>query len=112
MILVQWSCKVPQQKREIFLNYAKTKLIPFYRSHGCLRYELFFPMITEKKYFSYQISDDINRYIEQLIFKDLKDFNTFYESIEKEESAQEIVGKYRSQFDITNCNFKILTQVE
>jgi len=111
MILVQWSCEVPKGERERFLNYAQSKLKPFYKSHGCLRYELFFPIITEKQYFSYQISEDINRYTEQLIFKDLKVFNKFYESIEKDKSAQEIVGKYRKQFNITNCNFKISTQV-
>ena len=110
MILVQWSCEVPQEKLESFLNYAKNRLKPFYETHGCLRHELFFPMITDKKYFPYQISENKNRYTEQLLFKDLKDFNKFYERIEKERAAQEVVGMYTKEFEIINCKFKILMQ--
>lgn len=108
MILVQWSCEVPQEKKELFLNYAKEKLKPFYESFGCVRYELFFPITTKKKYFSYQISDKKNRYTEQLIFMDIKDFEKFYEAIEKDQNAQNLVGKYVKEFDISECNFKML----
>jgi len=111
MILVQWSCEVPQVKLESFLIYVKDRLLPFYESFGCLRYELFFPMITDKKYFPYHISEDNNRYTEQLLFKDLKEFDKFYERIENERAAQEIVGMYTKEFGIKNCNFKILMQV-
>ncbi|TFF85462.1 MAG: hypothetical protein EU517_01585 [Promethearchaeota archaeon] len=112
MILVQWSCEVPKLEREKFLNYARNKLKPFYKSNGCLRYELFFPMKTDKKYFSYHVDVNLNRYTECLTFKELKDFNKFYERIEKDKSAQKIVGKYRKQFKITECSFRISILVE
>ena len=110
MIVAQWSCEVSQNKKESFLNYIKTTLKPFYESHGCLRYEIFFPLITDKKYFPYQISENETRYTEQLLFRDIKAFNKFYDSIEKDQNAQEVVGMYIKEFGINNCNFKILIQ--
>ncbi len=108
MILVQWSCEIPQEKIESFLNFAEKQLKPFYKSYGCKRYELFFPMITEKEFFPYQISEKNNRYAEQLIFKDIKDFEKFYEAIEKDQTAQKMVGMYVKEFGITDCKFRIL----
>ena len=80
----------------------------FYESYGCLGYELYFPMTTEKKYFPYHITEKKNRYTEMLIFKDLKDFEKFYENVEKDESAQNLVGMYVKVFSISDCHFKIL----
>jgi hypothetical protein len=110
MILVQWSCEVPEDKIESFLNFADESLKPFYESFGCIRYELFFPMITKKQFFSYQISEKNNRYMEQLIFSTIKDFEKFYESIEKDQRAQKMVGKYVEEFGISHCSFRILKQ--
>ncbi|MFX0025885.1 MAG: hypothetical protein ACFE8M_05675 [Candidatus Hermodarchaeota archaeon] len=110
MILVQWSCEIPQEKIESFLNFVEEKLKPFYKSYGCKRYELFFPMVIEKKFFPYQIFEKENRYTEQLIFTDIKDFEKFYDSIEKNQTAQEMVGMYVKEFGISACKFKILKQ--
>ena len=110
MFLVQWSCEVPQDNLERFIAFAEKKLKPFYESYGCVCYELFFPITTEKKYFPYQITENKNRYTEQLLFSDFKDFEKFYESIEKEQAAQDIVGMYVKKFGITDCRFKILQQ--
>lgn len=110
MIMVQWSCSVPQKKLECFLSFVKKRLKPFYESKGCKRYELFFPMITEKKYFPYQISEKKNLYTEQLIFNELKDLERFFETIEKDHKAQEIVGMYTKEFEVSACSFKILMQ--
>lgn len=74
-----------------------------------MRYELLFPMITEKKYFPYQESEIKNRYTEQLVFKDIKDFDEFHDNIEKNKKAQDIVGMYVKEFGISNCSFKIFT---
>ncbi|MFX1388392.1 MAG: hypothetical protein ACFE9M_14330 [Promethearchaeota archaeon] len=110
MILVQWSCEVPQENHENFVNLAKTKLKPFYESYGALRYELFFPLNTEKKYFSYHITENENRYTEQLLFENFKDFEILYDTIDKDKEAQNMVGRYVKDFGISNCNFKILKQ--
>ncbi|MFX1327276.1 MAG: hypothetical protein ACFE91_03925 [Promethearchaeota archaeon] len=109
MILVQWSCEIPQEKLESFINFAKNKLKPFYESYRCMKYELLFPMITEKKFFPYQESEIKNRYTEQLVFKDIKDFDDFHKNIEKNQEAQDIVGMYVKEFEISNCSFKIFT---
>lgn len=108
MILVQWSCEVPQENLEAFIDFAEKKLKPFYESYGCLGYELYFPMTTEKKYFPYHITEKKNRYTEQLIFEDLKDFEKFYDIVEKDKAAQDLVGMYVKVFGISDCNFKIL----
>ncbi len=108
MILVQWSCEVPQENLRSFTNFAENKLKPFYESLGCVRYELFFPMSTEKQYFPYQIKEKKNRYSEQLIFETLEDFEKFYYTIEKDEAAQNMVGMYVKDYRISDCNFKIL----
>ncbi|MFX1329095.1 MAG: hypothetical protein ACFE91_13290 [Promethearchaeota archaeon] len=108
MILVQWSCEVPPEKRERFVNFAEKELKTFYESYGALRYELFFPMNTEKKYFSYHTTENENMYIEQLLFETFTDFEKLYDSIEKDKEAQKMVGRYEKDFGISNCNFKIL----
>ena len=108
MILVQWSCKVSMEKRKQFINFAEEKLKPFYESYGCLRYELFFPLIAEKNYFSYQIKEKENRYFERLLFKNLKDFEKFYNHIDKDKFAQEIVRSYVKEYGISKCNFSLL----
>jgi hypothetical protein len=110
MILVQWSCKIPHANLAPFLKYVKEILKPFYESHGSIRYELFLPLKTNKQYFPYQISDNKNQYTEQLLFKDIKDFDNFYDSIEKDQAAQKVVGMYTKEFGINNCEFKILIQ--
>lgn len=65
-------------------------------------------MITEKQYFPYQITEKNNRYTEQLLFETHKDFEKFYDAIEKEKAAQDLVGMYVKGFGISNCDFKIL----
>ncbi len=65
-------------------------------------------MTTEKKYFPYHNTEKKNRYTEQLIFDDLKDFEKFYDIVEKVKAAQELVGMYVKEFGISDCNFKIL----
>lgn len=110
MILVQWSCEVPQEKRERFISFAEKKLKSFYESYGALRYELFFPMNTEKKYFSYHATENENMYTEQLLFETFKDFEKLYDTIEKDKEAKNMVGMYVKDFGISNCNFKILKQ--
>ena len=69
MILVQWSCEVPQENRERFISFAEKNLRSFYESYGALRYELFFPINTEKKYFSYHTTENENIYTEQLLYR-------------------------------------------
>lgn len=83
MILVQWSGDVPQEKLESFLKFAEEKMKPFYKSHGCKRFELFMPMERKKRYFSYQITQKRNRYTEQVVFSDIEKFEKFIEEMEK-----------------------------
>lgn len=111
LILVQWSCDIPQEKLEKFLNFAQQELKPFYESNGCKRYELFFPKITKRKYFSYHIPQKKNRYTEKLLFNDLKEFEKFFEFVEKDQTAKEILGKYGQKFNVSSCSFKILRQM-
>lgn len=77
--MVQWSCEIPPDKLEDFAKFAKEKLKPFHESYDCKRVELFMPMEVQKKYFPYQTTHKRNRYIEQLIFNDLKAFEDFRE---------------------------------
>ena len=108
MILVQWSCEIPQENLKRFSNFVINELKPLYESLGCIRYELFFPMSTKKQYFPYQIKEKKNQYSEQLLFNNLEDFEKFYYTIEKDEAAQNIVGMYVKEFGISDCNFKML----
>lgn len=110
MIVAQWSCEVPKENREKFISFAEKKLKSFYESHGALHYELFFPINTEKKYFSYHTTENENLYTEQLSFQTFEDFQKLYDTIEKDKQAQNIVGSYVKDFGISNCNFKILKQ--
>jgi len=108
--MVQWSCDVPPEKLEDFLKFVTEKLKPFHESHGCKRLELFIPIELQKKYFPYQISQKRNRYIEQLIFDDLKNFENFLDGVKKDPEAEEVIGKYRREFNVSSCRFTILTR--
>jgi len=110
LIMVQWSCEVPPEKLESFLRFARETLKPFHESHGCKRLELFIPMEPQKKYFSYQVSQKRNRYTEQLIFDDLKDFENFLKAVEKDPHSKEILESYDKEFSVSDCSFIILTQ--
>lgn len=110
MILVQWSCEIPLEKLEDFIKFVKEKLKPFHESHGCKRLQLFMPIELEKKYFPYQVTQERNRYTEQLIFNDLKDFESFLEAVEKDPRGKEITGSYGKRFNVSSCTFMILTQ--
>lgn len=110
MIMVQWSCKVPPEKLKIFLQFARERLKPFHESHGCKRLELFTPMDVQKRYFSYQVSQERNRYTEQLIFDDLKEFENFLKAVEKDPHSREILGSYEKEFNVSDCSFILLTR--
>jgi len=109
LILVQWSCEVPLEKLEDFLKFATEKLKPLYESHYCKRYELFMPMEV-KKYFSYQFTQKKNKYTEQMVFKDLENFEEFLEVNEKDIRTREIIEKYIKKFNVSSCGFTILNQ--
>lgn len=108
--MVQWSCEVPPEKMEDFLKFAKDKLKPFHESHGCKRLELFIPLDVGKKYFPYQSTQKRNRYTEQLIFNDLQDFEKFLEDVKKDPQAEEIIGRYEREFNVSSCSFTIWAQ--
>lgn len=110
MILVQWSCNVPPDKLESFLEFVEEKMKPCYESHGCKRYELFMPLDVKKQYFSFQDTPKRNRYIEQLVFNDVKSFEKFLEALEKEPQAKELTESYRRKFNVSSCSFTILAQ--
>lgn len=110
MILVQWSCEIPLEKIDRFVKFAKEKLKPFHESHGCKRLELFTPMQVQKKCFSYQVKEKINRYTEQLIFNDLEDFESFLEAVEEDPHSKEILESYEKEFGVSSCEFIILKQ--
>ena len=110
MILVQWVCDVPPEKLESFLEFVEEKLKPFYELHGCKRYELFMPIEMKKKYFSFQVTQKRNSYLEQLMFKDVEDFENFLEAVEKDTHAKEIIGSYRKKFNVFSCSFTIFMQ--
>lgn len=110
MIMVQWSCAIPLEKMEDFLKFAKDKLKPFHESYGCKRLELFIPLDVGKKFFPYQCTQKRNRYTEQLIFDDLKAFEDFLDVVKKDPQAEEIIGRYRREFNISSCRFTVLAQ--
>jgi hypothetical protein len=108
--LVQWSCEVPPEKLENFIRFAKERLKPFHESHGCKRLELFIPMELQKRYFSHQVAQKRNRYTEQMIFNDVKDFEIFLEAVEKDPQSKEIIESYEKEFNVSSCSFTILMQ--
>lgn len=108
--MVQWSCEINPEKLEGFLKFAREELKPFYESHGCKRFELFMPAAVGKEFFSYQITQKRNRYTEQLIFGSLKDFENFLEAVEKDPQAEQVIGKYGREFNVSSCRFTVLTQ--
>jgi len=108
--MVQWSCEVPPEKLESFLRFAREKLKPFHESHGCKRLELFIPIDVKKRYFSYQVKQKRNRYTEQLIFRNLEDFENFLEAVEKDPHSKDILESYGKEFNVSDCSFTILTQ--
>lgn len=110
LILVQWSCDVPLEKLENFLEFVEKKMKPCYESYGCKRYELFIPLDVKKQYFSFQVTSKRNRYIEQLVFNDVEAFEKFLETMEKDLHAKELTESYRKKFNVSSCSFTILTQ--
>ncbi len=111
MIMVQWSCEVPQENLKDFLKFVNEKLNAFYESFACKRYELFLPVETKKQYFSFQVKPKTNRYIEQLIFDNIEGFENFIEAVEKDPHHKEIVESYIEEFNVSSCNFTIYTQI-
>jgi len=109
LILVQWSCEVPPNKLESFLEFAENKLKPLYKSFNCIRYELFIPMET-KKYFPFHNFFKKNRYIEPLIFNDIKNFEKFLELAEENPLTKKVIESYRKKFNVTSCSFTILSK--
>lgn len=95
---------------EDFVKFVKEELKPFHESHGCKRLELFMPTELQRRYFSYQITQERNRYTEQLIFNDLKGFESFLEAVEKDPRGKEITESYGKRFNVSSCTFTILTQ--
>lgn len=108
--MVQWSCEVPPQKVRDFVKFAKEKLKPFHEAHGCKRLEVFMPMELQKKYFPYQVDQRGNRYIEQLIFEDLKDFESFLEAVKEDPRSRELLNHYGKEFNVFSCSFRIFLQ--
>jgi len=98
------------EKLEHFLEFIEEKMKPFYESNGCKRYEIFIPLDVKKQYFSFQVTPKRNRYIEQLVFKDVEAFETFLEAMEKDRHAKELTESYRKKFNVSSCSFIILTQ--
>lgn len=111
MILVQWSCEVPQKKLESFIRFTEDELKPFYESHGCKRWELFMPMEVEKKYFSYHTVQKANRYTEQLIFDSIGDFEKIPETVRNDSRAREIMENFGRKFGVSSCSFTILRKM-
>jgi len=93
-----------------FLEFVRKELKPFYLSQGCRRHELFRPLETERKYFSYQVQEKKGRYTEQLLFDDLEAFEAFLEATEKDPRGPEILGSYERVFGVTGTRFTVLTQ--
>jgi len=110
LILVQWSCEIPPEKLDNFIEFVKEKLKPFHEWHGCKRLELFIPLKVQKKYFPYQVNQKGNKYIEQLIFNDLQDFENFLEAVGKDPHAKEILESYEKEFNVSSCTFTIQSQ--
>jgi len=110
LILVQWSCDVPDEELESFIRFCRDELKPFYESHGCKRFELFILIEVRKRYFSYQTTQKGNRYTEQLIFNAIEEFENLLEVVESDSHAKEIIESYGKKFHVSSCNFTILTQ--
>ncbi len=110
MLLAQWSCEMPVENIERFLEYETRVLRPFYLSHGARRHEVFFPADTDKTYFSYQVREEKGRCTEQLLFDDLAAWERFNEETGRDPRGPEILGSYERDFGVTGCRFIIVQQ--
>ena len=108
MILCQWSCDLPEDLLEEFLNWAEQKLKPFYELYGARHYALFMPV--EKRYFDYQTVQGKTRYTEHVSFDSISDFEKFLERVEKDPSAKRLIESYERKFHVSSCSFKIFIQ--
>lgn len=99
-----------QEKLESFIRFCKDELKPFYESHGCKRWELFVPIEAKKTYFAYQTTPKANRYTEQLIFNNTEEFEDLLEAVREDPLATELMGSFERKFNVSSCDFTILTQ--
>jgi hypothetical protein len=109
MIVAEWSCEVPEEFMEEFLNWSREKLKPYYESHGCRKYSLF--TAVEKKYFSYQEMHSKMRYTEQFEFDDVGVFEKWLLEHDENPDAREVISGYRGRFKVHSCIIRVFEQI-
>ena len=105
LIIAQWSCEIPSEFFNDFINYSKEKLKLYYESHGCEKYSLFLPV--EKVYFSYQEVQNKTRYTEEFQFKSIEDYEKFLKDHETNPISNEITSVYRRKYKAHSCIIRI-----
>jgi hypothetical protein len=109
MIIAQWSCEVPDETFDDFIQWVEDTLKPYYESQGCVNYSFFLPV--KKKYFPYQETQSKNRYTEQFTFNDLEDYERFLLEHEENSKAKEITSAYRGRFKVHSCKMQVYNQI-
>ncbi len=109
MIIAQWTCEVPPANQRSLLRFATTEMRSIYRSHGCLRNEIYVPVQSTKKYFPFHGNLKATQVVEQLAFPDLKTFESFLESMAKDPTASAATDRYMGEFGVFNCTFTVLS---
>lgn len=75
MKIIEYRYTIPLDKRDEFLEYAKSTLKPTWQKHGCKKYEL--SVVSSSVYVGRQIVEE-GAFIERLYFEDDFDLKNFY----------------------------------
>ncbi len=110
MIIAQWTCEVPPEKREALLQFVVSEMRSVYVAKGCIRHELYVPLAAGKKYFSFHEDLKPTVYVEQLAFKDARAFEEFLAAMDQDPTSKAAAGRYEGEFGVSQCSFTLLEE--
>ncbi len=108
MLIAQWTCEAPVDRREALLRFVMKEMKGIYRAHGCQRHELQVPLASPTKYFPFHKDLEAKVYGEQLAFADRPAFERFLETMDADPVARSAVARYEADFGVYNCAFTLL----
>jgi len=108
VIVAEWSSNVPKGKFEEFLSFVEGETKPLWKAHSavCNVYRC-----IDKRYFSYQTSDNETRIVEQIRFKTIEDFEKFYNAYKTGAKDFQVLKAYESRLKATNTMLRIYKEL-
>lgn len=110
MIIAQWTCEVPPEKREALLRFVTSEMKAIYVAKGCIRHELYVPLASATKYFPFHRDLDPSVYVEQLAFTDTKSFEEFLAAMDEDPASKAAADRYEAEFGVFHCAFTLLSE--